>query len=271
MNKISQTVPYQHDTIFSPFGAKEFESALAFLAGEGFTGAELAVAYPGRVDPDALLALLEAHNLAATTLSTGQIYGLEGLFLASFDREIQARTVDIVKGHIELSANIGFPAVTIGLLRGKLEQGEKSALVENFKVGLAPCVDYAAKLGVTLQIEPINREETAMINNTYECLEFIAALGNPGNVGILYDTYHSNREDGGMTEAIKAAAGKITNVHLADSHRGLPGYGDIDFRAVYSALMATGYQGPIALETLVIPDREFVNAHCFESVQNIMK
>ena len=69
-----------------------------------------------------------------------------------------------------------------------------------------------------------------------------------------------------MAEAIRAAGEKITNVHLADSHRGLPGFGNIDFGAVGQALRAINYKGAYALETLVIPDQDFINNHCYESV-----
>ncbi|MDL2257680.1 sugar phosphate isomerase/epimerase [Eubacteriales bacterium OttesenSCG-928-K08] len=271
MNKISQTVPMQYDTIFSPFKADEFDHALSFLEEKGFSGVELAVAYPKKVNTSELNKKLNAHNLAATTLSTGQIYGLEGLFLSSFDDNVRKNTIDIVKGHIELSAEIGLPVVTIGLLRGKLEQGEISDLLDNFKRGLMPCVEYAFKLGVKLQVEPINKQETVLINSVKQCLDFLRELGDPENVGILYDAYHSDLEDGDMLAAIKAAAGRIFNVHLADSHRGLPGYGDIDFPAMYKAIQATGYTGAYALETLVIPSVEFVNEHCYQSVVDIMK
>lgn len=271
MNSISQTIPYQFDTIFSPFPAEAFQEGLAFLEEAGFTGVEIAIAYPKKVDAAKLNRLLLAHKLTPTTISTGQIYGLEGLFLCSFDLEVRRRTIEIVKGHIELSMELGFPFVTIGLLRGKLEEGEPAALLDNLREALLPCVEYAGKRGVTLQIEPINRQETVLLNTTYETLEFLKTLGNPAHVGILYDTFHSNLEDGGMLEAIAAAAVKIKNVHLADSHRGLPGYGDIDFPAVYRALQAAGYPHAYALETLAIPSAAFVNDHCFESVCNMMK
>ncbi len=270
-NKLSQTIPYQYDTIFSPFPAGAFSAALAFLEETGFTGAELAIAYPNKVNARALYKQLEAHHLTATTISTGQIYGLDGLFLSSMDADIRARAIGIIKGHIELSAELNSPNVTIGLVRGKLEPQDKKALLESLKRSLLPCIEYALKQGVTLQIEPINKAETSMLNSTYDVLSFLKELGDPENVGILYDTFHSNMEDGGMVEAIHAATGKIKNVHFADSHRGLPGYGDIDFKAVYRALEETRYKGAYALETLSIPSAEFVNAYCFESLQAVFQ
>ena len=269
MNKISQTIPLQVDTVFSPFRADEFDVALAYLSEIGFSGVELAIAYPREVDAERLQKNLDSRGLTATTLSTGQIYGLKGLYLSSFDGEVRAGAVDIIKGHIELSSRIGFPPVTVGLLRGKLEQGDKSALMAGFRESLLICIEYASEYGVTLQLEPINRSETVLLNSVAETMEFIRALGNPSNVGILYDTYHSNIEDGDMGAAVRMAAHKITNIHLADSHRGLPGYGDIDFSIVMGVLRETGYGGAYALETLSIPDQEFVKQKCYDSVIDI--
>ncbi len=271
MNKLSQTVPYQFDTVFSPFIATEFENALDFLKQAGFTGVEVAVARPQDVDSDKLNRQVTDRGLSITTLSTGQAYGLYSVFLASADKEKRDSAVQFVKGHVDLSAQTGFPIVTIGLLRGKIETGEISALKKNFKEALLPCIDYAGERNVRLQIEPISKAETVLINSTYEGLEFLNELDDPSNVGILYDTYHSNLEDGGMIAAIEAAAGRIFNVHFADSHRGLPGYGDIDFKSVYQAIQNTGYQGAYALETLAIPSVEFVNAHCYECLEAIIK
>lgn len=271
MNKISQTLPYQYDTIFSPFKTSEFSYALEFLAEQGFTGVELAIAYPAQVDESKLLKQLLSNNLVATTLSTGQIYGLEGLCLSSFDEDIRNRSIQIVKEHVNLSSGLGNPCVTIGLIRGKLEKGDKSALLDNFKIALMPCVEYAYKRNVSLQIEPICKAETALINNTYEALQFLRELGDPENLGLLYDTYHSNLEDNGMINGIIAAAGRITNVHLADSHRGLPGYGSINFQKVYEAIQNTGYQGPYALETLSIPSEDFVKENCAASIMSVIK
>ena len=269
-NIISQTVPYQVDTGFSPFKASEFDSALDFLACEGFSGVEIAVAYPREVDPEELLRKLESANLAATTLSTGQICGLKGLFLSSDDEDVRAAAIDIVKGHVDLSVRIGRPRVTIGLIRGMMKEGDKRLLLENLRQALLPCFDYAAGKSVTLQIEPVNHKETLLINSVDEALDFIRVLGNPENAGILYDCYHSNIEDGDMVKAILKAGARITNIHLADSHRGLPGYGEIDFSAVRAATKDIGYTGAFALETLPIPDAGFINRNCFAAITGVV-
>ncbi|MCL2163407.1 MAG: sugar phosphate isomerase/epimerase, partial [Oscillospiraceae bacterium] len=119
INKVSQTVPYQFDTIYSPFKATEFEKALEWLADNGFSGVELAIAYPDAVNAAKLFASIKARSLTATTISTGQIYGFEGICLSSIENDVRKRAIKTVKGHVDLSCEIGMPNVTIGLLRGK--------------------------------------------------------------------------------------------------------------------------------------------------------
>ena len=89
MNRISQTVPVQFDTCFSPFRAAEFPGSLACLAQTGFTGVELAVARPRDVDVPKLKDALLRANLVCTTLSTGQAYGLDGLYLSAPDPDVR--------------------------------------------------------------------------------------------------------------------------------------------------------------------------------------
>ena len=270
MNILSQTVPLQYDTVFSPYAAKDWKSAFEDLRRKGFTGAEIAVAYPERIDADELNREAGKNGLAITTISTGQIFGLEGLFLASADREVRERAMDVVRGHIALSVKIGRPRVTIGLLRGKPDQPLETSL-RLLGEAMPPLVELAEKSDVMLQIEPINRSETTFLHTTREAMRFLHALGDPGRVGILYDTYHSNLEDGDMEEAIREAGARITNVHIADSHRGLPGEGTIDFPGVVAAILNTGYRGPFALETLCVPSREHTLAHDGEALHAVMR
>ncbi len=267
MNRLSQTVPIQYDTGFSPYPAARWREAFADVAKNGLSGVEIAVAYPERADAAEVLAETEKNSLVVTTISTGQIYGLEGLCLTSPDTAIQERAAEVVRGHIRLSEKLGRPPVTIGLIRGKLEPGLKEDLEARLAEALSPLCDYAGEMGVKLQLEAINSAETTVINTTAACLSFIGRLGNPESLGLLYDTYHSNLEDGGMLEAVRAAGGKIFNVHLADSHRGLPGEGAIDFPAVCKAVRETGYKGAFALETLCVPTKEHILEHYALSIQ----
>lgn len=266
MNRLSQTVAIQYDSGFSPYEAAQWRTAFADLAEKGLTGVEVAVAYPDRVDAAELLAVAQSNALAITTISTGQICGLEGVFLTAPEAEKRACASEILMGQIALSRQIGRPPVTVGLIRANPKQQDHSGSRELLAQELAPLWAFAAEQGVILQLEPINRQECPLLSSTADALAFLEELGNPPALGILYDTFHSYLEDGNMAAAIHAAGGRITNVHLSDSHRGLPGEGNIPFTAVREALEKIGYQGAFALETLCVPFREHVLLHYADSL-----
>ncbi len=274
MNRISQTVPYQYDTGFSPYKVGQLDRALEDLERYGFTGVEYAVAYPDRVDAEEMNRKTQRHHLAVTTLSTGQIFGLEGAHFTSAHAGERAMAQEIINGQIDLSRRIGDPPVTLGLIRGRCQGKDKEALWKLFRESVLPCVEYAARKGVRLQIEPICKAETGLINSTSEGLRFLEDLGNPAHVGLLYDVYHSYLEDGGAAgqlKAIELAGGRIFNVHFADSNRGLPGTGDIDFPAVYQAILHTGYQGAFALENQCVPSAEYVLENYARAMMAVVK
>lgn len=269
MNILSQTVPIQYDTAFSPYPAAAWQAAFADVARKGLTGVEIAVAYPDRVDAGAVLREAERNGLTVTTISTGQICGLEGAFLTSDDKEKRRIAMDAVYGHIRLSEKLSRPPVTIGLLRCGPGIPETQALEDRLSDCLYPLVKDAQERGVTLQIEAINRSEASLFHTTKELVGYLDRLGLP--IGLLFDTYHSFLEDGDIPTAVKRASGRITNVHLCDSHRGLPGEGEIDFPAVIRAIKDTGYGGAFALETKCVPTREHVLSHYENAVKQAVK
>ena len=264
MNILSQTVPVQYDTGFSPYPAAGWREAFADVAKKGLTGVEIAVAYPDRLDAAAVFNEAQENGLKITTLSTGQICGLEGAFLTAPDPEKQRIAIDAVRGHIALSVKLGLPNVTVGLLRAGAGR-DAEGLSDMLKSALYPLCLEAHERGVMLQLEPINHNEATLFNNTADCVRFIDDLGAP--TGLLYDTYHSRLEDGDMLKAIRLSGKRITNVHLCDSHRGLPGEGDIDFPAVCLEIIDTGYTGAFALETKCIPSREHILSHYADSIK----
>jgi len=271
-NIVSQTVPYQYDTIYSPFKAAEFEYAMDWLPDNGFTGVELAIAYPDDVNASKLLSSIESRGLVATSIATGQAFGRDGISLSSLDPDIRKRAVEIVKGHVNLSVETGMPNITIGLIRGKIGDDDRDRVYDALINAMDVCANYSYNKGVRLQVEPINHNETDLLNTVSETIQFLAELGNPENLGILYDTYHSDIDENGCeTEAIAAAGSRLFNVHFADSGRQLPGYGTIDFSRTYEAVKKTGYSGPFALESMVTPSLEFVLKHSAKSILQFIK
>jgi sugar phosphate isomerase/epimerase len=200
--------------------------------------------------------------LAISTISTGQALGLEGISLTSLNPDIRAKAIIRIKEHIELATQLRSPLVTIGLIRGIGSLESRQQQLELFLESLSACAAYAQEHGVRLMVEPINRSETFLLNSTAETLEFLAKLPN-GNVGVLLDTFHSNLEDVSIVDAIDTLGVKLFHVHFADSNRGLPGMGTIDFSAVVKALAGQSFNGFISLEALTLPDKETVRKESY--------
>ena len=258
MNKISATIPLQYDTGFSPFIAAEFDEALLWLADNGFGGIEICVSDPRRVNVEELNAKLWQYQLSVTAISTGQARMLEGISLTDSNRDVRERAVQRVKDHIELSTAIGFPIITIGLLRGIGTLGRKEHDLAHLAEALQTCSAYARSRQVRMMIEPINRYETTLLNTVSETLAFLTTFAGGEQIGVLFDTFHANIEECKICQSLEQLADKLFHVHFADSNRWLPGMGHIDFPAICAMLRKLNFTGYISLETINMPDRMVV-------------
>ncbi|OEO32972.1 isomerase [Devosia insulae DS-56] len=114
---------------------------------------------------------------------------------------------------------------------------------------------YAAKHGVALSVEPLNRFECYFLNSAAQAAELVRAVDEP-NYGYLYDTFHFNIEENSITEVIPATIKEINHVHISENNRGVPGAGHIDFQSVFNALKRAGYDGWMTIEAFgsALPD-----------------
>jgi len=174
--------------------------------------------------------------------------------LGSPDATVRAKTVQRIKAHIVLASVLGAPCVTVGLIQGRPDNRAEG--LERLRESLGGCLPLAEDKGVCLVLEAINRYEVSIINSTGDAARFIGSMGSPANIGILYDTFHSNIEDADMLQAIREHGSLIRHVHLADSNRRLPGEGHIPFREIINELDGVGYEGYYSLEALSMQDKD---------------
>ncbi len=256
--KCSTSLSIQYDNSFSPFPGREWVQGLQWVKDSGFDAVEIIVSDPELLDWKAVQRELGRQNLLVSTISTGQAAVLEGLSMMTASREIREAALKRLRADIDFAVELGRPHVTIGLIRGRggslSFEMEHSLLLDSMKkIG-----EYAARKDIILNLEPINRYECVHLNTSLSGLAFLEELGRPEHVGILYDTFHSNIEDVDMAEAIRQLKGHITNVHIADSNRQLPGEGHIDFCVIREALEESGYEGYVALEVLNRPGGQHI-------------
>ena len=113
---------------------------------------------------------------------------------------------------------------------------------------LRRCAPVAERCGVTITIEPLNRQECNIINSVAEAMEYVNTVKHP-HIACLVDTFHLWLEDEPLGH-LRDAMGQIRHVHLADRDgRVAPGEsGKADYRPVFSILKAGGYDGLISVE-----------------------
>ncbi len=115
-------------------------------------------------------------------------------------------------------------------------------------------VEAARARGIRLAVEPINRYETFLLTTVEQGLRFLRDVGSDG-VFLHLDTFHMNLEERDPAAAVRRAGRYLSSLHLSDSHRGPPGEGHLDFRAILRSLREVGFEGWLILEPLApVPD-----------------
>ncbi len=105
----------------------------------------------------------------------------------------------------------------------------------------------AARHGVTVVVEPLNRSECNIVNSVTEGAEATRRCHHP-RVRLLADIYHMLLEDE-SPDAIEREGSLLAHVHVAEKQdRAAPGTHGDDFRPYLRALKRTGYDARIAME-----------------------
>lgn len=114
---------------------------------------------------------------------------------------------------------------------------------------------YAARSGITLAVEPLNRFECYFLN-TMEQAAALAALVDEPNYGYLFDTFHTNIEENDVPALIRSTFRWIRHVHITENNRGVPGAGHIPFQPIFDALRQSGWDGWLTVEAFgsALPD-----------------
>jgi sugar phosphate isomerase/epimerase len=107
--------------------------------------------------------------------------------------------------------------------------------------------EVAAREGVLVLLEPLNRYEDHMVNTLAQAADLAAGTGLQ-SVRVGADTYHMNIEEADPLAALRAIAGRLGHVQLSDSNRLEPGAGHLDWGALLRLLEDIGYDGVLAFE-----------------------
>ena len=188
-------------------------------------------------------------------------------FIGDFDPELRRDAVAQLRAQLSIIAELGGDGVLTPASWGmfslrlppftppRAPEEDRKVLME----ALLELGEHAAREGVWLAVEPINRYEDYMINRLEQGVELAAEVRRVSGqdaVRVCADLFHMNIEEDDLAEAITRAAPWVAHVHVDDSNRLQPGTGHLDFAKVFGALHLVEYDGWLALECRLRGDPE---------------
>jgi sugar phosphate isomerase/epimerase len=152
-------------------------------------------------------------------------------------------------------------AATLVLVPGGLPPGDRDleAARDRAARAIERLVPYAHEHGVRLGIEPMNpiyAADRGVISTLAQALG-IAERFDPGDVGVVVDTFHLWWEPG-IAQQVERAAERIFSYQISDwitplpadtlLARGMMGDGHIDFASFTRSVARSGYRGDVEVE-----------------------
>ena len=230
----------------------DFAQGVAKARELGYDGVELHIADPADVDLPTLEQALAENSMRLTAIGTGRAYVNHGLSITDPDEARRRAAVQRLEAFLELAGRL-HATVIIGCMRGNVATAEElPAALDRLAVSMEYLDHAAAKAGVDIVFEPINRYENNFLCTMGEISHFIRSHSLT-NTGILIDTFHMNIEESDMMASIEACSPEIRYVHFSDSNRWYPGAGHTDMAGILRKLQECDYQGVLSAEILPKP------------------
>jgi D-psicose/D-tagatose/L-ribulose 3-epimerase len=132
---------------------------------------------------------------------------------------------------------------------------------ERAVTNLRKVCEIAEQHGQAIALEPINRFETDLINNSSDVMQLIRDINHPA-AQVSLDGFHMNIEEPNIEQAILLVGDKLRHVQVSENYRGTPGTGQTRWDAFYHGLSAINYQGTVAIESFTPNEKELAGAVC---------
>ena len=248
-----------------------FRERLMKAAAWGYTGVELVVEDPARLDSAALLAELTRAGLSPAAVASGYLAKGPKLTLTSPDPAVRDAACERLLAMVRLAAGLGCGIVTIGSFRGSAAAaGGLDKAAACLHAALHAAAPLCEQSGVCLALEAINAGELDFLNNADEVVRFLDEGGHR-RAGLLLDSFHIDLGEPEGTGAILRYAPQLIHFHLADSARRALGEGSIDFAAMEQALREAGYDGWQSAELARAADPDGNAARSAAHILKLMK
>ena len=216
------------------------------LAAAGFDGVEIPLVDQSESQLREMAAACDSLGLERTSSA---FVGVDTNPISP-DAAVRAATLENLKRAVDNANIIGSKMIIGGLYQAHKYFTGTAATSDEWNWSaeyLHAAGEYAARSGVSLGLEFLNRFEVFLICTSDDCKRMVEHIGLD-NVGVHYDTHHANIEDPEPAIALPNISAQLNHVHLSESHRGTLGTGQVDWRANFEALKAIDYSGWLVIE-----------------------
>jgi D-psicose/D-tagatose/L-ribulose 3-epimerase len=259
-----------------------FEAQCAYASRLGYRGLEVAP-FTLADDPTTITdaqaagwrAVAADHGLAISGLHW-LLVAPQGLSIASPDKTVRSRTLDIMRRLVDLCAQMGGSYLVHGSPAQRnpvAGQSAADALAFASECWIA-AGEHAGKAGVAYCIEPLSNDQTVVVNTLAEAMRIVEAAKLPGLATMLDTSSAGRAEDDPVDRLIDRwwPSGKLVHVQLNDRNRRGPGQGSDRFAPILAALVRHGYDGWLAMEPFDYqPDGAGSAAHSIGYVRGLLE
>ncbi len=232
-----------------------FERACAAAREYGYTGLEIA---PFTLAADAKQISAEQRKTVRRQAEAAglEVIGLHwllakttGYHLTTADREVRRATAEYLQELARLCRDVGGRVLVFGSPQQRNVPPDvtpQQALDHAFEV-FSAALPTIEECDVVLALEPLGPAEGNFLNTAEAAAELIERIDSP-NCRLHLDVKAMSTESLPIPEIIERYADLLEHFHTNDPNKLGPGFGDVDFVPILSALDRVGYDGWLSVE-----------------------
>lgn len=247
----------------SPFSTASIQELFPKIADMGFDVVEIAVEDPSLIDSKAVKKALEKYNLKASVCGA---FGPSRDF-TNEDPAVHANCFNYIQACLDLCVelDVKFMGGPMYSAVGKARMVSPEQRKKEWQLAvtnLRKVCDAAARRGLKIALEPLNRFESDLVNTADDVVRMVNDIDHPC-AQIMLDGFHMNIEEKDIENAIVTAGDKLIHLQVAENYRGTPGTGQTNWGAYRRGLEAINYKGIITIESFTTDNKELAGAVCF--------
>lgn len=179
----------------------------------------------------------------------------EGMYMTHPDASVRERTARYFVDLVDCCADLGGTRIVVGSPKQRnLMDGVSYEQAWDFAKGtFRDSVKRAEDRGVVICFEPLAPSETNFVNTAAEGRRFAQEIGSPA-MSIILDVKAMSSEGRPVADIIRESRGAFEYFHANDVNLKGPGFGEVDFGPIASALKEVGYNGVASVEVFVFEE-----------------